>query len=149
MDVLRCDFSTLATANLTSLAFTNQNNWDKGEKIGHVQSGHHSACLVLAIIRLVKHLHSQNALPATALSSYFCTRTNKWCKVLSKDITTNLRQAVTILNPTSLGFELKDIETRSLHSGGAIALLISNVDTDKICLLGHWKSDAMLRYLHI
>jgi len=149
MDVLRCDFATLDTADFASLTFTNQKNGVKGEKIGHVRSGHHLACPVLAIIRRVKHLRLHNASPTTPLSSYFSTGTNKWCKVLSQDITANLRQAVTVLTPTALGFELKDIEARSLRSGGAMALLISNVDTDKIRLLGRWKSDAMLRYLHV
>ena len=61
-----------------------------------------------------------------------------------------LQQAVIVLNPTALGFESKDIEARSLRSGGAMALLCGNVDTtDKISLLGRWKSDAMLRYLHV
>ena len=53
-----------------------------------------------------------------------------------------------VLNPTVLGFETKDIEAINLRSGVAMALLCGNVDTDKICLLGHWKSDAMLQYLH-
>jgi hypothetical protein len=56
---------------------------------------------------------------------------------------------VIVLNRTVLGFATKDIEARSLRSGGAMALLCGNVDTDKIYLLDRWKSDAMLRYLHV
>jgi hypothetical protein len=54
---------------------------------------------------------------------------------------------------TSLGeqFGIKpaDISVRSLRSSGAMALLCANVDTDKIMLLGCWRSDEMLRYLHV
>jgi hypothetical protein len=35
-----------------------------------------------------------------------------------------------------------------MRAGGAMVLLLSNVDTDKIKLLGRWRSDAMMRYLH-
>jgi len=31
----------------------------------------------------------------------------------------------------------------------AMALLCGNVDTDRIRLLGRWRSDKMLRYLHV
>ena len=30
-----------------------------------------------------------------------------------------------------------------------MALLVSNVDTDMIQLLGRWRSDEMFRYLHL
>jgi hypothetical protein len=30
-----------------------------------------------------------------------------------------------------------------------MALLCAQVDTDKIRLLGHWRSDEMLHYLHV
>ena len=42
-----------------------------------------------------------------------------------------------------------DIDARSLRAGGATALLCAGIDADTIQLLGRWKSDAMLRYLHI
>ena len=32
---------------------------------------------------------------------------------------------------------------------GAMSLLLNIVDTDKIKLLGRWRSNAMMRYLHI
>ena len=42
-----------------------------------------------------------------------------------------------------------DISARSLRSSGAMALLCSKLDTDQIRLLGRWRSDEMLRYLHV
>jgi hypothetical protein len=36
-----------------------------------------------------------------------------------------------------------------LRSSGAMVLLCTKVDTDLICLLGWWRSNEMLRYLHV
>ena len=35
-----------------------------------------------------------------------------------------------------------------MQDGGTMALLMARVDTDKIRLVGRWRSDIMLRYLH-
>jgi hypothetical protein len=48
----------------------------------------------------------------------------------------------------SLGLTARDISARVLRAGGAMALLRARVDSCIIRLLGHWKSWAMLEYLH-
>ena len=35
-----------------------------------------------------------------------------------------------------------------MRAGGAMALLTAHVDTDTIRLVGRWRSNVMLRYLH-
>ena len=35
-----------------------------------------------------------------------------------------------------------------MRDGGAMALLMARVNTDKIRLVGRWRSDVLLRYLH-
>ena len=35
-----------------------------------------------------------------------------------------------------------------MRSDGAMDLLMAHVDTDMIRLVGRWRSDVMLRYLH-
>jgi len=59
-----------------------------------------------------------------------------------------LRLAVGLLGPT-YGFLPTDISARSLRAAGAMALLCAHVDSDRIRLLGRWRSDEMLRYLHV
>jgi hypothetical protein len=76
---------------------------------------------------------------------YFATR---WHNVTSRDITHVLQLAVTFLGPT-LGFVASDVTARSLRAAGAMALLSAKVDTDMIRLVGRWRSDEMLRYLHV
>jgi hypothetical protein len=48
-----------------------------------------------------------------------------------------------------VGFLPANISARSLCAAGAMALLCTQVDSDVICLLGRWRSDEMLRYLHV
>jgi hypothetical protein len=56
--------------------------------------------------------------------------------------------SVLALGP-SIGFLPNDITAKSLRTGGAMALLLAQVDTDVIRLIGRWRSDEMLRYLHL
>ena len=60
-----------------------------------------------------------------------------------------MRDAVTFLSPAALGFLPSDVSARCLRAAGANALLCAKVDTDVIRLLGRWRSDEMLRYLHL
>ena len=65
------------------------------------------------------------------------------------DISLTLRTAITILGPATIGFMPDDVSACSLRSSGAMALLCAHVDTDVIRLIGRWRSDKMLRYLHL
>ena len=64
-------------------------------------------------------------------------------------ITAHLKATVKLLVGTHLVFTDKDVSERSLRAVGAISLLCSGVDTDIISLIGHWRSEKMLRYLHV
>jgi hypothetical protein len=71
----------------------------------------------------------------------------KWSGVSPANVTA-LRVDVTLQGP-SVGFLPKDISVSALRAGGVLALLCAKVDTDLIQLLGRWRSDVMLRYLHV
>ena len=64
-------------------------------------------------------------------------------------ITAHLEATVKLLAGTHMGFTYKDVSARSLWAAGAISLLYSGVDNDIISLIGRWRSDEMLRYLHV
>ena len=49
----------------------------------------------------------------------------------------------------TLNIELHEIDSRFLRLGGATTLLCTKVDRDFIQLQGCWKSNAMIRHLHI
>ena len=48
-----------------------------------------------------------------------------------------------------VGFTPEDVSARLMRAGGAMALLMACVETDTIRLVGRWRSDVMLRYLHL
>jgi len=60
-----------------------------------------------------------------------------------------LKIGIVIVGPERIGITPDEVEARSLRAGGATALLAADVDTNTIQLLGRWKSDAMIRYLHV
>ena len=137
----------LLSATFGSLTFTTQKNGVRGEVIGQAHSGNPELCPVLALARRIIHLRRFGALPRTPLGVYFDG--TAWRSVTPQDITDALRVAVVALNPSSLGFLPSDISARCLRAAGAMALLCAHVDTDLIRLLGRWRSDEMLRYLHL
>ena len=53
-----------------------------------------------------------------------------------------------VLGP-SVYFNRNDILARSLREEGAMALLCVNIDDTHIKLVGRWRINLMLRYLHV
>mmetsp|Transcript_12729 Transcript_12729/g.20974 ORF Transcript_12729/g.20974 Transcript_12729/m.20974 type:complete len:262 (-) Transcript_12729:486-1271(-) len=139
----------LRMARAASLTFTTQKNGIPNEVIKLGRSGDPFCCPTFALVRRVIHLRSNNAPPHTPLARVFlASGTTK--SVTPAVITNLLRQAVRFLG-TGLGFtpDPDEVSARSLRAGGAMALLVSKVDTDVIRLLGRWRSDEMFRYLHL
>lgn len=146
LDLATATNADLQTATFATLEFTSQKNGVRGEVIGLGRSGHSNLCPVLSLVRRVIHLREHNAPPNTPLATYFVA--GRRSPVSPAAITATLRLAVTSLGP-SLGFLPSDISARCLRAAGAMALLCAHVDTDIIRLLGRWRSDEMLRYLHV
>jgi hypothetical protein len=135
-------------ARSASLTFTTQKNGVPNEVVKLGRSGDPYCCPTLVIIRRVLHLRSNNAPPHTPLARVFLA-SGTTASVKPADITSLLRSAVRFLG-FGLGFTAQEVSARSLRAGGAMALLVSKkVDTDIIQLLGRWRSDEMLRYLHL
>jgi hypothetical protein len=147
LDLATCADADFALATFCTLTFTDQKNGVKGEVIGLGVSGDPSFCPVKTMIRRVLDLRRHGALPTTALATYYVPGGGK--PVTPSQITTALRSGVLLFDPAELGFLPKDISARSLRAAGAMALLCAHVDTDIIRLIGRWRSDEMLRYLHV
>jgi hypothetical protein len=142
---LWCALPSLDSATFVCLEFTNQKNGVRGELIGLGRSGNPTFCPVQACINRVKPLRQFNAPPTTPLYAYFLS---SWLAINTSTLTKDLRRTVDVMGHT-VGLLSSDISIRSLRSSGAMALLCANVDTDRIRLLGRWRSDEMLRYLHV
>jgi len=117
------------------LEFTKEKNGVHGELVGLGRSGHHFLCPVLAMIARVKHLRIHNAPPTTPINSVY-THVS-WQAIQTTILTQHLRQAV-LAFPDNVGITPADISIQSLHASGAMALLCTEADTDKIRLLGRW-----------
>ena len=136
----------LLAASSAALTFTTQKNGVENEVIRLGRSGDPFLCPTLAIARRVIHLRDANAPGHAPLSRVFAP--NGVQKVTPTLITKTLRDAVLYIG-ADLGFLPSEVSARSLRAAGATALLVANVDPDVIRLLGRWRSDEMLRYLHV
>jgi hypothetical protein len=139
--------NTIPFATFSTLCFVRQKNGEDGEMVGHARSGHSLLCPVLALTRRVLHLRRHNAPPHTPLCTVYLN-SSRTMAITSTILTSHLRTAAAPLFHVT-GFAPSDISARALRAGGAMALLCANVDPDVIKLLGRWRSDQMLRYLHL
>ena len=151
LDLVSAPLRDIKAATWVSLFFTTQKNQRKGDAIALGRSRHPLCCPVQCAIRFILR-HRRFALSrgrplslTTKLATYY--RGNRQFPIRATEITAQLRFAATACRPTT-GLNPADISARSLRAGGAMALLVGNVDTDTIKLLGRWHSDAMCRYLH-
>ena len=147
----RIDWCTATTEEIrrathVKLVFTTQKNGVRNEVICNGRSGDSQFCPTLAAIRRILHLKQHQASNTSPLACYYTG--TKWRSVSATEISTTLKHAVTIFGP-SLGFLPQEVSSRSLRASGAMALLVAGVDTDRIKLMGRWRSDAMLRYLTV
>jgi hypothetical protein len=147
LNLLTASDADILNADFVTLEFDTQKSGVRGEVVGQGRSGNPHLCPVLATARRIIHLRAHGAPRTQPLATYFLN--NKWFPVLTTDITAALRAAVTYIGPHRVGLLPSDVTAKSLRASGAMALLVSRVDTDLIRLLGRWRSDEMLRYLHL
>jgi hypothetical protein len=101
-------------------------------------------CPVQTIIHHVLYLWAHLAPPTTPLARVYNTPD----KVTASYLTAQIREAVMARGP-DVGFLPADVSARCLCAAGATALLLARVDPDVIRLIGRWRSEEMLRYLHV
>ena len=146
LDLLTASDADIMAATFATLTFTTQKNGVGGKVVGLGKTGSPTFCPVRCLGRRVIHLRNHNAPPHTALAMY--NEAHTWKPVKPSHITSALKLAATVLGPT-FGFLAQDFSARSLRAAGAMVLLCANVDHDTIRLIGRWRSDEMLHYLHI
>jgi len=146
LDLVTAPDHQLQQATFATLTFSNQKNGVKDEVVGHARSGDPLLCPVLALTRRVIHLRQHHAPTSTPLATAY--HHQRPTAILPADITQALRVSVALIGPR-LGFLPSDISARCLRAAGATALLCADVDSCHIQLLGRWRSDEMLRYLHL
>jgi hypothetical protein len=148
LDLLHCPLADLRAATFATLTFTRQKNGVRNERIGHGRSGHPTICPVLSLVARVIALRHMQALPTTPLNAYEGAASGPpFCYVHAADITRRIRMALH-LHPDP-AYAPSDVSARSTRAGGAMALLCAGIDSDRIRLIGRWRSDELYRYLHV
>lgn len=141
---LTCPVADLQAATFVTLTFTTQKNGVRGETIGHGRSSHPTNCPVHALVRRLTQLRAAGATATTPLNAYR-TPGDVWHFVLAADITTLIRHAVSFLPDLVAA----DFSARCTRAGGAMALLCGGIGSDRLRLIGRWRSDEVYRYLHV
>jgi hypothetical protein len=141
-----CDLDLLLSPEQVLLTFTKQKNGTLGEKLKHGSTGHVLMSPVLATLGQVRHLRHYNAPPTAALHTVYLP-SGSTTNITSNHLTAMLRR--TCRQMPELGLQSGDISARALRASGAMALLCAQVDPLLVQLIGRWKSNAMLRYLHL
>ncbi|KAI2505100.1 hypothetical protein MHU86_9288 [Fragilaria crotonensis] len=123
---------------------------DRRETLGHGSSGHLTLCPVAALTRRLLHLRLVGVTPTTPLNAYRSSATARWrFVVLPTNVTSLLRFAVALLPSSLTDFSPRDISACSTRAGVAMAMLCGGIDSDRIRLIGRWRSDEKYRYLHV
>ncbi|KAI2504450.1 hypothetical protein MHU86_10039 [Fragilaria crotonensis] len=119
---------------------------------GHGRSGHPTLCPVHALtrripqLRHILQLRHAGAAPTTPLNA-FRFAGPEWHFVLASDITAQMRRAAATLPTQDL--DTRDFTARCTRAGGAMALLCGGFVSDRIRLIGRWRSDEVYRYVHV
>jgi hypothetical protein len=141
-----CPEAALLDATSVLITYTTQKNANRGEKVGQGRSGDPFLCPVRSTARRIIHLRRNQAPDDAPIFLYYPQFRANPQRVASSTITELLRRSARLLNFPEEA--VNDIHARSLRATGASALLTAQIDSNLIRLLGRWKSDAMLTYLH-
>ena len=138
----------LAAAIFVILIFSTQKIGVQGEKIGHRATGDLMLYPKESFWRRVMHLRQHSA-PANTPLACFKTPRGRWTNVTAIMITAHLKATVKLLAETHQGFTYNDVSARSLWAASAMALLCSSIENYIISLIGRWRSDKILRHIHV
>jgi hypothetical protein len=106
-------------------------------------------CPVRACIEIVSQIRSYN-IPADKLGDIqinYVEFDGKGFTIPSSMILLKIRQAVCSLGQEVLGFTADEVGTHSNRSGGAMGMFLAGTPVYTIMLMGHWSSDAFMRYI--
>ena len=142
-----CRDDELLAATFVALTFNRQKNGVRNETVGHGRSGHPHLCPVHSAATRVIALRRDGATADTPLNAVRPSAAAPFVYISPPDVTARIRNAL-LLHPDP-AYTTNDVSVRSTRAGGAMALLCAGIDSDRIRLLGRWRSDEMYRYLHV
>jgi hypothetical protein len=131
------------------ILFEDQKNGNRFDSRTQSTSGHALLCPVRCFARAVLRVRQfvPNADDNTLLSTINSRQYQG--KFITNKYTLDLIRRTCDLwgGKKTFGFNPGDIGNRSIRSGAAMSLFLMNHSSDKIMILGRWKSDAFLDYI--
>jgi hypothetical protein len=138
----------LQRAEYVTITFVSQKNGKKMDLRTQRRTGDPVLCPVLRYGSVVRRILRQNPLAPndTKLNTIHIgtsigTITNDYVRELLRTTCSNFG------GKTTFGYNSTEIGNKSIRSGAAMSLFLSNVSTPRIMLLGRWSSDAFLAYI--
>jgi hypothetical protein len=142
------DSAELSQSEYVSYTFVDQKNKEKNDTRSQQRTSDPVLCPVRRSASLVERIRRlvPNHKPTTTMNT-ICSN-DTVLQLSSEFLRERLRVTCTALGGKPVfGYSAADIGTKSLRSGAAMSLFLMNHSTERIMLLGRWKSDAFLVYI--
>lgn len=142
------DPTALALADRVTITFEDQKNGLRMDKRTHHRTADTVLCPVRRIASIIERMYRR--VPCTnrdsALNTVFLATRVSF--ITSDSLRRFMRSTCSLMGgqPT-FGFSATDIGTKSLRSGAAMSLFLTDHSVHKIMILGRWSSDAFLTYI--
>jgi hypothetical protein len=139
----------LDRAEYVTITFVSQKNRKKMDLQTQRRTGDPVLCLVVRYVFVICRILWQDPL-APKDTKINTNHVNTKTGTLTNDYVRDLLQSTckTFGGPTAFGYSSTEIGNKSIRSGAAMSLFLSNdVSTAQIMLLGRWSSDAFLAYI--
>ena len=141
--------------NLTLLAvcvkivFVDQKNGERFDTRSQRQTKDPVLCPVLRVIRAVICVRSHFPRYSNNIPLCATFKAGNWSSTVNQTYTLNLLKRVCkdFGDRSKFGFSSNEIGNKSIQSGAAMALFLKGHSSDKIMLLGRWKSSSWLDYI--
>jgi hypothetical protein len=138
----------IATAEYVSLTFEDQKNNEKNDTRSQRRTADRVLCPVRRAASLVARIRRLVSHPTTSTTINTILVAGSTLALSQEYLRDRLRVTCTALGGRdTFGYSASDIGTKSLRSGAAMALFLMNHSTERIMLLGRWKSAAFLVYI--
>jgi hypothetical protein len=134
----------LRRADAATICVANSKNGHKDQTVHHTKTDRAEADPVVAMVHLVYAMRHMG--PDTPIGTYR-TRNNQTAQVQATAIRTAIRVGALGDGLASAGYDLNQLGSHSLRSGGAMALHMAGCNADTIKITGRWSSNTYLRYI--
>jgi hypothetical protein len=142
------DHPGLGTAEYITPTFEDQKNAEKNDKRTQRRTPHIDLCPVKRAASLVHRIHK--LVPGYDLATTLNTiQIDGRVARLTQNYLRDQLRATCIAGggKAVFGFDSHEIGTRSIRSGAAMGLFLMNHSSDKIMILGRWKSKSFMEYI--